>query len=191
VLSHDPDGILETVLQRMTWQPSRRSIAATELFAKADGFHRCGRAGREQVLLIFNPIATSVPPVGSLPVPPHGMVGARLRRAAEVDSWRQRLTEMRSHRGGLQWLAGGRSIYFRPPQLPGVRRAGTGSRDSNRSGLAPRRPASVCRKADQQPAAGGEQGADADQGRNAVTLPALRHRLVERSANPGTAARSD
>src|SRR5262249_61775290 len=72
-----PTGILETVLYA-------KDLVATERFyeealglvpfAKVHGRHRFYRCGN-QMLLIFNPAATKLPPAaGDLPVPPHGML---------------------------------------------------------------------------------------------------------------------
>ena len=122
-----PDGILETVLYAKDLAAIEgfyRDVLGMQPFAKAAGrhlFYRCGGTGREQVLLIFNPIATSVPPSGdSLPVPPHGMEGEGhvcfRASAAELQAWRQRLTEMRVLiEADFEWPAGGHSIYFRDP----------------------------------------------------------------------------
>jgi catechol 2,3-dioxygenase-like lactoylglutathione lyase family enzyme len=122
-----PNGILETVLYAKDLaaiEAFYRDVLGLEPFAKAPGrhmFYRCGGTGREQVLLIFNPIATSVPPAsGSLPVPPHGMEGEGhvcfRASAAELQAWRQRLTEMRVLiEADFEWPAGGHSIYFRDP----------------------------------------------------------------------------
>ena len=65
-----------------------------EPFAKAAGrhlFYRCGN----QVLLLFNPDATKVPPApGALPVPPHGADGEGhicfRASAEELEAWRKR-----------------------------------------------------------------------------------------------------
>jgi catechol 2,3-dioxygenase-like lactoylglutathione lyase family enzyme len=118
-----PEGILETVLYA-------KDLAATETFyadilgmtpfAEVEGrhlFYRCGG----QVLLIFNPIATSVPPAaGALPVPPHGMEGEGhvcfRASAAELDAWHKRLTDKGiAVEADFEWPKGGRSIYFRDP----------------------------------------------------------------------------
>ena len=73
-----PAGILETVLYAEDLDGAEafyREVLGMEPFTKARGrhlFYRCGN----QVLLIFNPQATSVPPgSGALPVPPHGALG--------------------------------------------------------------------------------------------------------------------
>src|SRR4051812_41762035 len=90
-----PTGILETVLYAKDLAAAEafyRGALGMEPFAKVAGrhlFYRCG----DQVLLIFNPDATKVPPVpGALPVPPHGMDGEGhvcfRASAAEIKAWR-------------------------------------------------------------------------------------------------------
>jgi len=122
-----PDGILETVLYARDLtaiEAFYRDVLGMEPFGRAEGrhlFYRCGGKGREQVLLIFNPIATSVPPAsGALPVPPHGMEGEGhvcfRASAADLEAWRRRLTEMSvAIEADFEWPAGGHSIYFRDP----------------------------------------------------------------------------
>ncbi|KAB2915840.1 MAG: glyoxalase/bleomycin resistance/extradiol dioxygenase family protein [Hyphomicrobiaceae bacterium] len=118
-----PSGVLETVLYAKDLDAAEafyRDVLGLEPFAKSDGrhlFYRCG----EQVLLIFNPDATKIPPgPGSLPVPPHGATGEGhvcfRASAAELDDWRRLL----EHKGivieaDFEWPKGGRSIYFRDP----------------------------------------------------------------------------
>ena len=118
-----PSGVLETVLYA-------KDLAAAEVFyceilgmapfAKVEGrhlFYRCG----DQVLLIFNPNVTTVPPApDALPVPPHGMEGEGhicFRAAAgEIDAWKQRLEGKGiAIEADFEWPGGGRSIYFRDP----------------------------------------------------------------------------
>jgi catechol 2,3-dioxygenase-like lactoylglutathione lyase family enzyme len=118
-----PAGVLETVLYA-------RDLAATETFyrdvlgfqpfTKVAGrhlFYRCG----DQVLLIFNPDATRVPPSASaLPVPPHGADGEGhicfRASAGGIDTWRQRLEGKGvAIEADFEWPGGGRSIYFRDP----------------------------------------------------------------------------
>lgn len=118
-----PSGILETVLYARdldTTEAFYRDALGMTPFAKAAGrhvFYRCGN----QVLLIFNPDATSVPPKpGSLPVPPHGATGAGhvcFRASAdEIDRWRAVLEAKGiAIEADFTWPAGGRSIYFRDP----------------------------------------------------------------------------
>jgi len=89
-------------------------------FASAAGrhlFYRCSG----QVLLIFNPDATEVPPApDALPVPPHGARGPGhicfRASAAEIDNWVERLRAKGiAIEADFEWPRGGRSIYFRDP----------------------------------------------------------------------------
>jgi catechol 2,3-dioxygenase-like lactoylglutathione lyase family enzyme len=118
-----PQGILETVLYAKDLDAIEsfyRDVLAFEPFVRADGrhlFYRCGN----QVLLIFNPEATRVPPpAGALPVPPHGADGQGhvCFRASldEIKAWRGRLTDKGvAIEADFEWPGGGRSIYFRDP----------------------------------------------------------------------------
>ena len=118
-----PTGILETVLYARDLAAIEvfyRDVLGFEPFVRVEGrhlFYRCG----DQVLLIFNPDATSVPPApGALPVPPHGAEGEGhicfRASASELDAWRRRLeTEGVPVEADFEWPAGGRSIYFRDP----------------------------------------------------------------------------
>jgi catechol 2,3-dioxygenase-like lactoylglutathione lyase family enzyme len=119
-----PAGILETVLYATDLDAVEafyRRVLGLEPFAKSQGrqvFYRCGN----QVLLIFNPEATKVPPAldAKLPVPPHGARGEGhvcFRASAdEVETWRRHL---QGHgvaiEADFEWPGGGRSIYFRDP----------------------------------------------------------------------------
>ena len=78
-----PAGVLETVLYAKDLAAAEafyRDALGMEPFAKAAGrhlFYRCG----DQVLLIFNPDATKVPPApGALPVPPQPATRHPVRR---------------------------------------------------------------------------------------------------------------
>lgn len=117
------EGILETVLYAADLDKAEAfytGLLGLELHAKEQGrhlFYRCGA----QMLLIFNPEATSHPPATArLPVPPHGTNGpghACFRASRdEVIAWRKRLRadsiEIESE---FEWPQGGRSIYFRDP----------------------------------------------------------------------------
>jgi len=118
-----PAGVLETVLYAKDLDAAEvfyRDALGMEPFAKAGGrhlFYRCGN----QVLLIFNPDATKVPPApGALPVPPHGMEGEGhvcfRASAEELETWRGRLEAKGvAIEADFEWPGGGRSIYFRDP----------------------------------------------------------------------------
>lgn len=118
-----PTGVLETVLYAGDLAAAEafyRDVLGLEPFQKVAGrhlFYRCGG----QVLLIFNPDATRVPPApGALPVPPHGAEGSGhvcfRASAAEIDRWVERLTAKAvSIEADFEWPRGGRSIYFRDP----------------------------------------------------------------------------
>ena len=118
-----PTGILETVLYATDLAAAEafyRDALGMEPFARVAGrhlFYRCGN----QVLLIFNPVATRVPPaVDALPVPPHGMDGEGhvcFRAAAtEIEAWRASLEAKGvAIEADFEWPGGGRSIYFRDP----------------------------------------------------------------------------
>jgi catechol 2,3-dioxygenase-like lactoylglutathione lyase family enzyme len=118
-----PAGILETVLYAedlTATQTFYRDVLGMEPFAKVEGrhlFYRCGN----QVFLIFNPDASSVPPApGGLQVPPHGTRGAGhvcfRASASEIGAWRACLESKGvAIEADFEWPAGGRSIYFRDP----------------------------------------------------------------------------
>jgi catechol 2,3-dioxygenase-like lactoylglutathione lyase family enzyme len=118
-----PDGILETVLYARDLGATEafyRDVLGLEPFQSVAGrhlFYRCG----DQVLLIFNPAATEIPPApDALPVPPHGARGPGhicfRASAAEIDGWVQRLTAKGVPiEADFEWPRGGRSIYFRDP----------------------------------------------------------------------------
>ncbi|HJU31847.1 MAG TPA: VOC family protein [Hyphomicrobiaceae bacterium] len=118
-----PGGVLETVLYAKDLDVTEtfyRDALGMQPFAKADGrhlFYRCG----DQVLLIFNPDATRIPPApGALPVPPHGMDGEGhicfRASAPEIDAWRAALEGRGIEiEADFEWPNGGRSIYFRDP----------------------------------------------------------------------------
>jgi catechol 2,3-dioxygenase-like lactoylglutathione lyase family enzyme len=118
-----PAGILETVLYARDLPATEafyRDVLVLRPFTSAPGrylFYRCGN----QVLLIFNPDATSAAPSsGALPVPPHGALGAGhvcFRASAdEIDRWVAHLTAKGIPiEADFEWPAGGRSIYFRDP----------------------------------------------------------------------------
>ena len=118
-----PAGVLETVLYAADLRAAEafyRDVLGLEPFTRAADrhlFYRCG----SQVLLIFNPEATRIPPAaGALPVPPHGAVGQGhicFRAAtAEIEAWVARLAAKGvAIEADFEWPGGGRSIYFRDP----------------------------------------------------------------------------
>ncbi len=118
-----PAGILETVLYAKDLAATEtfyRDVLGLEAFVSVAGrhlFYRCG----DQVLLIFNPEATSIPPApDALPVPPHGAEGPGhvcfRASAAEIDTWVSRLRSKGvAVEADFVWPGGGRSIYFRDP----------------------------------------------------------------------------
>jgi catechol 2,3-dioxygenase-like lactoylglutathione lyase family enzyme len=119
-----PTGILETVLYAVDLVATEAfyaDILGMVPFSKLAGrqlFYRCG----DQVLLIFNPQATVLPPPANakLPVPPHGATGEghvcfRASRD-EIDTWKGRLEAAAiAIEADFVWPSGGRSIYFRDP----------------------------------------------------------------------------
>lgn len=120
----EPGGILETVLYAEDLAATEtfyRDVLGMTPFSRQAGrqlFYRCGN----QVLLIFNPVATVIPPPpGGLPVPPHGARGPGhicfRAEAGELDRWRARLEAAGvAIEADFNWPAsGGRSIYFRDP----------------------------------------------------------------------------
>ncbi len=118
-----PSGILETVLYARDLDAAEafyRDALGMEPFARVAGrhvFYRCGN----QVFLLFNPDATSVPPkAGALPVPPHGATGPGhvCFRASgdDIDRWKAALMAKGVPiEADFIWPGGGRSIYFRDP----------------------------------------------------------------------------
>ena len=118
-----PAGILETVLYAKDLAATEtfyRDVLGLQPFVSVAGrhiFYRCGN----QVLLIFNPDATKVPPApDALPVPPHGAAGPGhvcfRASAAEIDTWASRLRASGiAIEADFEWPGGGRSIYFRDP----------------------------------------------------------------------------
>jgi catechol 2,3-dioxygenase-like lactoylglutathione lyase family enzyme len=118
-----PAGILETVLYAKDLGATEafyREVLGLAPFVSVPGrhlFYRCGN----QVLLIFNPDATKVPPApGALPVPPHGALGPGhlcfRATAAEIDGWVRHLQARGiAIEADFEWPGGGRSVYFRDP----------------------------------------------------------------------------
>jgi len=118
-----PTAILETVLYVDDLEAAEtfyRDMLGMEPFSKSQGrqvFYRCG----DQVLLIFNPEVTRIPPApDKLPVPPHGAVGEGhvcfRATAHEIETWKQKLESANiAIEADFEWPGGGRSIYFRDP----------------------------------------------------------------------------
>jgi catechol 2,3-dioxygenase-like lactoylglutathione lyase family enzyme len=126
--SAPPAAILETALYASDLD------AAEAFYGGILGLARVTRAGDRHVffrlpqamLLIFNPAETARPPTDpALPVPPHGASGpghlAFAATDAEIDQWRQRLTEAGIpieadfHWPGPDGKPGARSLYVRDP----------------------------------------------------------------------------
>lgn len=123
MVSMTPTGVLETVLyvnDLAAAEQFYRDVLGLEPFSKVAGrqlFYRCG----DQMLLLFNPDATSKPPApNALPVPPHGAKGPGhvcfRASAEEIERWKQHLTTKGVViEADFEWPNGGRSIYFRDP----------------------------------------------------------------------------
>jgi len=119
-----PTGILETVIYAVdldaaeTFYADKLGMVPFSKLAGRQLFYRCG----DQVLLVFNPHATVVPPPkdAKLPVPPHGATGEGhvCFRASgdEINDWKDRLEAAGiAIEADFVWPSGGRSIYFRDP----------------------------------------------------------------------------
>ena len=129
-----PAGILETVLYARDLgaiEDFYRRALGLEPFAKAEGRHVFYRVG-DQVLLIFNPDATSKPPAddAELPVPPHGADGEGhvcFRASAdEITAWRTHLEKQGVYiEADFEWPERWTLDLLPRPgrQLPGIRRA--------------------------------------------------------------------
>lgn len=117
-------GILETVLYAENLDAAEafyRDLLGLELYAKSAGRQIFFRLPG-QMLLIFNPAATIVPPApeAPLPVPPHGARGPGhvcfRASAPELEAWLTRLQAAGvAIEADFEWPGGGRSIYFRDP----------------------------------------------------------------------------
>ena len=117
-----PEGRLETVIYAADLEAAERfygEVLVFEVFVKVEGrhvFYRCGN----QMLLIFDPVATATPAAQGIPVPTHGAKGPGhlcfRAPGGTIDDWRRHLDaagveiEM-----DFEWPQGGRSIYFRDP----------------------------------------------------------------------------
>lgn len=118
-----PRGILETVLYAEDLDAAEAfygDVLKLERVTRAGDRHVFFRCG-DQMLLIFNPRQTRIPPPpDALPVPPHGAEGAGhacfRAGAEEIADWRRYLEDNGVViESDFQWPQGGRSIYFRDP----------------------------------------------------------------------------
>ncbi len=118
-----PHAILETVLYAADLEAIEtfyRDVLGLEPVSKAPGrqvFYRVGT----QMLLIFNPAVTVLPPKDpKLPVPPHGATGEGhvcfAASADEIQSWRAKFEAKGvAIEADFEWPQGGRSLYIRDP----------------------------------------------------------------------------
>ena len=118
-----PSAILESVLYADDLEAAEifyRDVLGLTVYARKAGRQVFFKL-EDQMLLIFRPAATRIPPAaGGLPVPPHGASGEGhvcfAANASEIERWRLHLP-----RHGIpieadfEWPAGGRSIYVRDP----------------------------------------------------------------------------
>jgi len=123
-----PGAILETIIYARDLDAARafyHDVLGLDLYAEVPGRHVFFRLD-QQMLLVFNPDATEVPPrPGALPVPPHGARGPGhvcfAANAQEIDGWRVHLEGQGiAIEADFVWPAReqekrGRSIYFRDP----------------------------------------------------------------------------
>ena len=124
-----PTSILETVLYAadlVAAESFYRDVLGLDVYSRVVGrqvFLRCNG----QMLLIFNPTATTIPPSAGakIPVPPHGAHGPGhvcfAASADEINRWRRHLE---AHgvaiEADFEWPNSipekrGRSLYFRDP----------------------------------------------------------------------------
>lgn len=117
-------AILETILYASDLDAAEdfyRDVLGLEPVSKMPGrqvFYRVGN----QMLLIFNPAVTVVPPTPevALAVPPHGAIGQGhvcfAASADEIAKWRAHIESKGiAIEADFEWPGGGRSIYFRDP----------------------------------------------------------------------------
>lgn len=119
-----PYAVLETILYAQDLDAIEvfyRDVLNLEPASKQPGrqvFYRLER----QMLLIFNPDTTVLPPGpdAKLPIPPHGAKGEGhvcfAASADEISLWRAHLEAKGvTIEADFEWPGGGRSIYFRDP----------------------------------------------------------------------------
>lgn len=117
-----PKAVLETILY------AEDLDAAEDFYRDALGLEPASKqVGRQlfyrldhQMLLIFNPNTTVLPPSqgAKIPVPPHGAKGGGhvcfAASAEEISLWREHLAAKGvAIEADFEWPGGGRSIYFR------------------------------------------------------------------------------
>lgn len=116
-------SILETVLYAEDLEAAEafyRDVLCMEPFQRVKGRHVFFKLDR-QMLLIFNPLQTVLPPsADGLPVPPHGMQGQGhvCFSATAEDLLARRAALIAANipiEAEFEWPGGGRSIYFRDP----------------------------------------------------------------------------
>lgn len=115
-------AILETVLYAEDLSAAEQfygQILGLETYAQVPGRHIFYKL-ESQMLLIFDPNATSKPADGPLPVPPHGARGhghvCFAATGREIDAWKQKLSDANiAIEADFEWPGGGRSIYVRDP----------------------------------------------------------------------------
>ncbi len=119
-----PQAVLETILYAQDLDAAEafyRDVLGLEPVSKQPGrqvFYRL----KSQMLLIFNPDVTVLPPApdAKLPVPPHGAKGEGhvcfAATAEEISLWRAHLEAKGvAIEADFTWPGEGRSIYFRDP----------------------------------------------------------------------------
>jgi catechol 2,3-dioxygenase-like lactoylglutathione lyase family enzyme len=118
-----PSAILESVIYAEDLGEAERfyrRVFGLEPFQRVEGRHVFYRVG-DQVMLVFNPLATQAPPrPGGLPVPPHGARGEGhicfRATAEEISDWRAEFGRLGvAIEADFEWPGGGRSIYIRDP----------------------------------------------------------------------------